>query len=87
VGDRFELGGLLLDRCGRQVRVGRVFVGEMWAAVSDLFPIDIKKYVAKLTERRFCKWRDGGERFGSGELSMEICGQQVQVGKVVVGEM
>jgi hypothetical protein len=28
-----------------------------------------------------------GERFGSGELSMEICGREVQVEKVVVGEM
>jgi hypothetical protein len=27
VGHRFELGGFLLDRCGPQVRVGRVFVG------------------------------------------------------------
>ena len=31
VGDRFELGGFSLDRCRRQFRVGRVFVGEMWA--------------------------------------------------------
>jgi hypothetical protein len=26
-GHRFELGGFLLDRCGTQVQVGRVFVG------------------------------------------------------------
>jgi hypothetical protein len=35
VGNRFELGGLLLERCGRQVPVRRVFVGEMWTTGSD----------------------------------------------------
>jgi hypothetical protein len=28
-----------------------------------------------------------GERFGSGEFRLEICGQQIPIGKVVVGEI
>jgi hypothetical protein len=35
VGDRFELGGFSLERCGRQVRVGRVFVREIQETGSE----------------------------------------------------
>jgi hypothetical protein len=35
VGDRFGLRGLLLDRCGPKVGVGRVVVGEIRKTRSD----------------------------------------------------
>jgi hypothetical protein len=35
VGDRFEFRVISLERCGPQVRVGRVFVGEMWVTGSS----------------------------------------------------
>jgi hypothetical protein len=61
-----------LERCGRQVRVGRVVVGEMWATGSRW---------------EGCSWRDVGDRFELKGFSLEICGGQVRVGRVVVGEM
>jgi hypothetical protein len=72
VGDRFELGRFSLERCGKQVRVERVVVGEMWATGSSW--------------EGFC-WIDVGDRFELGGFSLDRCGRQVGVGRVFVGEM
>jgi hypothetical protein len=72
VGDRFELGGFSLERCRRQIWIGRVVVEELWAT--------------GLNRESYC-WRDVGDRFRSGELTLERCGRQVRVGRVFVGEM
>ena len=38
MGDRFKLKGFLLERCGRQVKVGRVFV---WRDMGDRFKFGV----------------------------------------------
>jgi hypothetical protein len=52
--------------------MGRVAVGEMWVTGSSW--------------EGFC-WIDVGHRFGSGELLLETCVWQVQMRRVVIGEM
>jgi hypothetical protein len=56
VGDRFESGELLLERCGQQIPIRRVNIGEMWATGSSWEGF---------------RWRDVGDRFRSGELTLE----------------
>ena len=67
MGDRFELGGFLLERCGRQVGVGRVFVGEMWATGSSWEGF---------------RWRDVSDRFELGGFSLERLRRHVPIGTV-----
>jgi hypothetical protein len=57
--DRFELGGFLLERCGRQVQVGSDFVGEIWVTGSSWEGF---------------LWRDMGDRFKLGGISLDRCG-------------
>jgi hypothetical protein len=72
VGDRFGSGRLLLENCGRQFRVWRVIVRELWATDSG---------------REGCCWRYMGDRIESGGFLMGRCGRQIRVRMVVVGEM
>ena len=56
MGDRFELGVISFDQCGRQVRVGMVFVGEMCVTGSSWEGFS---------------WRDVGRRFELEVISLE----------------
>jgi hypothetical protein len=56
VGDRFELGGFLLERCRRQIWIGRVVVEELWVTAG--------------LNRESCCWRDVGDRFRSGRVNI-----------------
>jgi hypothetical protein len=82
VGDRFELGGFSLDRCGPQVRVGRVVVGEMWATGSSWEGFRWRDVGDRFGSEGF-RWRDVGDRFELGGFSLERCGRQVRVGRDV----
>jgi hypothetical protein len=59
VSDRFGSGRLLFERCGRQFRVGRVIVRELWTTDSS---------------RECCYWNDVGDSFELGGFSLERCG-------------
>jgi hypothetical protein len=72
VGERFEFGGFSLEICGRQVRIDRVVVVEMWVTGSD---------------REGCCWRDVGKRLELGELLLERYGRHVPIRRVFIGEM
>jgi hypothetical protein len=63
VSDRFQMGHFLLERCGQQVPIGRVNIGEeMWTTGSS---------------SEGFRWRDVDNRFASGELTLERCERDV----------
>jgi hypothetical protein len=78
VGDRFGSGWLLFERYGRQVRVRRVFDGEMWATGSSSDGFRREMWATDSGQDGCCS-RDVDDRFEFGGFSMGRCGRQIRI--------
>jgi hypothetical protein len=92
VGDRFKFGGFSLERCGRQVTIKKLAVGEMWVTGlswgGSCWRIAGKRFWSGELSLKTCGlkvdwegccWRDVGDKFQSGEFSLERCGRKIPI--------